>query len=132
MHASFNNCKTTDTAQYKVCTIVQCTLYHLQNRVIKILSTLSAYQRASEISTCFVVSTNYKSAIANGKKDWVRKSKIRKVTHLRKVRKSDKLYKPAQLRICDLRNLFADRPSLAFAYIACPVRWKCSKVLRIN
>jgi hypothetical protein len=46
---------------------------------------------------------------ANHKKDWVRKSQIYKVLHLRKVRKSNKLFKSAILRICDLRNLFVDR-----------------------
>jgi hypothetical protein len=34
------------------------------------------------------------------------------VLHLRKVRKSNKLFKSVILRICDLRNLFADRPPL--------------------
>ncbi len=38
----------------------------------------------------------------------VRKSQIRKVSHLWKVRKYNKLFKAANLRICDLRNLFAD------------------------
>jgi hypothetical protein len=42
-------------------------------------------------------STNYKSA--NHKK-----SQIRRLPHLRKVRKSNKLFKSANLRICDLRN----------------------------
>ncbi len=40
---------------------------------------------------------------------WVQKSQIRKVPHLRK---SNKLFKIANLRIFDLRNLFADRPPL--------------------
>jgi len=48
----------------------------------------------------------------NHKKDWVHKSQIRKVPHLRKVRKSNKLLKSPNLRICDLRNLFANRPPL--------------------
>jgi hypothetical protein len=47
---------------------------------------------------------------ANYKEDWVRKSQIRKVSHLRNIRKFNKLSKSANLRICDLRNLFADRP----------------------
>ncbi len=47
-------------------------------------------------------------------KDWVRKSQIRKVSHLRNVCKSNKLFKSANLRICDLRNLPADRPHLHF------------------
>jgi hypothetical protein len=34
------------------------------------------------------------------------------VSHLRKVRKPYNLFKPANLRICELRNLFADRPHL--------------------
>jgi hypothetical protein len=42
----------------------------------------------------------------------VRKSQLRKGSHLQKVRKSNKLYKSASLQICDLRNLFADRPPL--------------------
>jgi hypothetical protein len=33
-----------------------------------------------------------------------------KVPHLRKVRKSNTLFKSANLRICNLLNLFADRP----------------------
>ncbi len=45
---------------------------------------------------------------ANHKKDWVRKSQIRKVPHLLKVRKSNKLFKSGSLR-----NLFADRPPLS-------------------
>jgi hypothetical protein len=35
----------------------------------------------------------------------------------RKVRKSNKLFKSPNLRICDLRNLFADRPTLKFRQI---------------
>jgi hypothetical protein len=38
--------------------------------------------------------------ITNYKKDWVHKSQIRKVPHLRKVCKSNKLFKSANLRIC--------------------------------
>jgi hypothetical protein len=49
---------------------------------------------------------------ANQKKDWVRKSQIRKVSYLRKFRKSSKLFKSANLRLCDLRNLLADRHPL--------------------
>ncbi len=44
------------------------------------------------------------------KKSWVHKSQIRKVSHLRKIPISNKLFKFANLRICDLRNLFAYRP----------------------
>jgi hypothetical protein len=40
----------------------------------------------------------------NHKKDWIRKSQIRKVPHLRKVRKSNKLFKSSNLWICDERN----------------------------
>jgi hypothetical protein len=40
-------------------------------------------------------------------KDWVRKSQIRKVSHLWKVSKFSKLFKSE-----DLRFLFADRPAL--------------------
>ncbi len=47
--------------------------------------------------------TNYKSA--NHKRDWVCRPKIPKVSHFRKVGES----KP---QICDLRNLFVDRPPL--------------------
>jgi hypothetical protein len=41
---------------------------------------------------------------ANHKKDWVRKSQIRKVSHLRKARKSDKFFsrKFADLRFVEL------------------------------
>jgi hypothetical protein len=46
----------------------------------------------------------------NHKKGWVRKSQICKVPHLRKVNKSNKLFKPVNLRTSNLRNLFADRP----------------------
>jgi hypothetical protein len=41
-----------------------------------------------------------------------RKSQMRNRSHLRKVGKSNKLFKSANLRICDLPNLFADRPPL--------------------
>jgi len=52
---------------------------------------------------------------ANHKKDWVRNSHISKVPHLPKVRKSKKIFKFANLRICVLRNLFADRTVLNFS-----------------
>jgi hypothetical protein len=45
---------------------------------------------------------------ANHKKDWVRKSQTCKVPHLLKVSKSNKLFKSANLQVCDLRNLFTD------------------------
>jgi hypothetical protein len=48
------------------------------------------------------------------KKDGVRKSQIRKVSHLRKFRKCNKLFHSASLLIYDLRNLFANRPPLLF------------------
>jgi hypothetical protein len=48
-------------------------------------------------------------------KTWVRKSQIRKGSHLRKVHKSNKLFKFANLRICDLQNLFTDRSPLEIA-----------------
>jgi hypothetical protein len=56
---------------------------------------------------------------ANHKKDKIRKSQIRKfalkfkyANHKKdRIRKS-KSAKSANLRICDLRNLFADRPTL--------------------
>jgi hypothetical protein len=37
---------------------------------------------------------------------------ILKVPHLQKVCNSNKLFKPANLRIYDLQNFFADRPPL--------------------
>jgi hypothetical protein len=40
----------------------------------------------------------------NLKKDWIRKSQIRKVPHLRKVRKSNKSFKSANLWSCDVRK----------------------------
>jgi hypothetical protein len=43
-------------------------------------------------------------------KSWIRKSQIRIGSHLQQDRKSNKLFKSASLQICDLRNLFADRP----------------------
>ncbi len=49
---------------------------------------------------------------ANHQNNWVRKSQIRSVSHFRKVRKSNKLFNDTNLRICSLRNLFADRPPL--------------------
>ncbi len=41
-----------------------------------------------------------------------KKSEIRKVSHLQEVKKSNKLFKSANLWICDLRKLFPDRPPL--------------------
>ncbi len=52
---------------------------------------------------------------ADLRKFQVRKSQICKGSHLRKVRKSNKLCKSANLRICDLRNLFADRFAIRVA-----------------
>ncbi len=48
---------------------------------------------------------------ANQKPGWVHKSQIRKVSYLRKVRKSNKLFESAILRIRDFW-LSADRPPL--------------------
>ncbi len=53
------------------------------------------------------------STIANPQKNFfphmpIRNSQLRKVSHLRKVRKSNNLFKLANLRICDLWNLFAN------------------------
>ncbi len=42
----------------------------------------------------------------------ISKLQIRKMSHLRKVRISNKLFKSANLQFCDLRSFFADRPSL--------------------
>ncbi len=55
-------------------------------------------------------SRNFKTA--NLIKDWARKTHIRKLPHLRNVRKVKKFCKSANFRICFLRNLFADRPPL--------------------
>jgi hypothetical protein len=46
--------------------------------------------------TCGVVSPQIT------KEDWVRKSQFRKVTHLLKVRKSNNLFKSANLRFAEL------------------------------
>jgi hypothetical protein len=46
----------------------------------------------------------------NKKSEWVRKSQIRNVSHLRKVRKCNKLFTYAGLQIGDLWNMFADHP----------------------
>ncbi len=54
----------------------------------------------------------HKLQIRNKKNDWIRKSQIHKLPHLRKVRKSIKSFRSANLWIFDLRNLFADRPPL--------------------
>jgi hypothetical protein len=44
----------------------------------------------------------------------VRKLQIRKLSHLRNVRKPMEKIKSENLRICGLRNLGADRPPLGF------------------
>ncbi len=46
--------------------------------------------------------------VRKSRKDWVRKSQMSKVSHSQ----SDKLFMSANLRICDSRNLVADRPPL--------------------
>ncbi len=56
------------------------------------------------------------------KKEWIRKSQIRKVSHLRKVRKFNKLFKSANLRICDLGKLFADRQHMFILWVG-STRW---------
>jgi hypothetical protein len=55
---------------------------------------------------CLQTWGSFKSA--NHKKDWVRKSQIRKVSHLRKVHKSNKLFKVSKFAVCVLLNLLAD------------------------
>ncbi len=44
---------------------------------------------------------------------------VRKLPHLRKVRKYKKELKSVNLRICDLRNLFADRPPFDNSFLFC-------------
>jgi hypothetical protein len=61
---------------------------------------------------CMYVCMYVNSMSANLRKHWVCKSQIRRVSHLRKVRKSNKLFMSANLRTCDMRNLFADLPLL--------------------
>jgi hypothetical protein len=56
---------------------------------------------------------SYKSE--SHKKIYVLKSKNRKEQDLLKVRKSYKLFKSANVRLCDSRNFFADRPPLLFS-----------------
>ncbi len=69
----------------------------------EVLTPKEAWVRKSQI---------HKLQIRNHKKDWVCKLQIPQVSHLRKVRKSNKLFMHANFRICDFRNLFADRPPL--------------------
>jgi hypothetical protein len=45
-------------------------------------------------------------------KAWVRKSQIRKVPHLKKVRKSNKLLKFTNLRICEFAELICGPPNI--------------------
>ncbi len=58
--------------------------------------------------------------VGSAKNSWVRKSlkidgpQIRKLSHLRKFRKSNKITS-ANLRICDLQNLIADGPPLVLS-----------------
>jgi hypothetical protein len=66
----------------------------------------------------FEVYIGYEKWIYGGfksrKNNWVRKKQIIKLPNLRKVRTPQSLtnFKSANLRICDLRNLFADHPPL--------------------
>ncbi len=46
---------------------------------------------------------------------WVRNSKICKVSHFRKVHKSEKLFMSPNFRICNMRTLYADRPPLSIS-----------------
>jgi hypothetical protein len=50
---------------------------------------------------------------ANHKKDWVCKSQIHKVPHLRKVRNANVTFLKVR-KLADLRNLFADHRYLRF------------------
>jgi hypothetical protein len=52
--------------------------------------------------------------LSSQKNNFVRKSQIRKLSHLRNVRKPMEKIKSENLRICGLRNLGADRPPLGF------------------
>ncbi len=70
------------------------------------LLTCGSFKSATKFGSAKGKVTNY--VYENHKIDWVRNLQIRKVPHLWKVRKSIKLLKSANLRICDLRNLFAD------------------------
>ncbi len=60
------------------------------------------------VCTVFADLRKFKARISQ--KDWVRKSQMRQVPHLRMVRESKKIFKSANFQICDLWNLIEDRP----------------------
>jgi hypothetical protein len=57
----------------------------------------------------------FRTCNCKSQEDCVRKSQIRKLSHLRKVRprKSNKLLKSANLRICDLLSFFCGPATFA-------------------
>jgi hypothetical protein len=69
--------------------------------------TSGSLKSAKNLGSANRKSTNYKSG--NHKNIG---SQIRNVPHLRNLRKYNKLFRSANVRICNLRNLFADCPSL--------------------
>jgi hypothetical protein len=72
---------------YKLNNIIICYRYY-------------TYSICKEKKNVFADLRKFKSG--NHKKDWVHKSQIRKVSHLRNVRKSNKLFNSANLQICGL------------------------------
>ncbi len=72
----------------------------------KYLLTFGRFESAEKLGSANPKSTNYKSSN--------HKIGSAKVPHLRLVCKSTKLLKSANLRICDFRNLFANRPPSHF------------------
>jgi hypothetical protein len=80
-------------------------------------SVLNLYLKDEKLCGSFKLAKKLGPQIANPKiaKDCI--SQIRKLSHLQKLRKFNTFIKSASLWICDLRNLFADRPILIFAYV---------------
>ncbi len=72
-------------------------------------NSMKCYICKEKKSTYLLICESFKSAYHG--KAWVRK-----LSQLRNSRKSYILFNSAKLRICDLRNLFADRPPLPFPY----------------
>jgi hypothetical protein len=70
--------------------------------------------------------------VCKSQKDCVRKSKIHRVRHLRKICKTNKLFQSANLLISYLRNLLADRPPLTITVTSQDIFYFFHKIVLVT
>jgi hypothetical protein len=99
------------------------TFFYLHKYIFRLRNAISLYLKTVPKIMYLRICGSFNSVkiigFANCKSANRKKYVFRKLQHLLKIRKSMKIYfRPANLRFCDLRNLFSDRPPLLFSKTA--------------